>query len=145
MRSVHYFIRNPAVLGEVIYPKELGSVESYQGYGSFFMLGDDDNDVDDEYQFPAVLEGAVIAVSLRRRVNSSTYEASIAGLGSFEFRATKIGIGARYIGNSLNEDGRVVVRQLAPQSRNKLEQAALANDFYFIGFTPGIEFERLAD
>lgn len=143
MKVVHYMLRRPDALGQLIYPLELGE-EDYQGTGSFFFDGIGQEDVDEAYIFYAMLDELLLSIPLRRLGSSYMFEADVGRIGRFRFRATTIGVPATYGGaysggfGSFGEDGAKLVRQLAPSDHRDLEDAARRFGFYFIGYSPSL-------
>lgn len=135
MRAVHYLCRKPGAFGELVYPDELP--ENYQTLGSFFLGGSDPLGFDEVYVFHAYQEGAVIPLELRR-TGASILLAHADGIGDFAFRAVQSGVPARYAGNYPFPDEKLV-RQLAPQDRTVLEDAAQSKDFFFVGYSPRLD------
>lgn len=132
-------VRKPDHLGELIYPIELVD-PGYQAYGSFFADGKNLDDIDETYLIHAARDGAILPIKLQR-IGGLTFAADVEKLGRFLFKATKIGVPARYGGQYPFPKENLLVRQLAPHDRNRLERAAFEHDFYFTGFSPGIEDE----
>lgn len=141
MRNIHYLIRKPENLGELIYPIELTDPH-YQGQGSFFADGRHPDDVDSSYVFYAVRDAELIPVRLRR-IGAASFQADIIHVGSFIFRATTIGVPARYAGRYPFPSGNFLVRQFSPSDRIALERAAFDHDFYFAGYSPQIDAAAL--
>jgi hypothetical protein len=134
---VHYMVRNPARLGELIYPLELNEPD-YQAYGSFFIDGSDIDDLRDSYLFYGLSDEVFLPIDLRR-VGKAQFDASVPKIGRFRFTATKVGVPAKYGGTLPFPSESLLVRQLAPYDRTALERAALEFNFYFIGFSPVID------
>jgi hypothetical protein len=136
MRVIHYMVRRPEHLGELIYPLELFD-PGYYGYGSFFIDGHHIDDVDQAYLFYAVRDDQLLPIELRS-VDDTSFEADVDGVGLFIFKATRVGVPARYAGQYPFPPDTLLVRQLAPKDRPALEQAAHEHDFYFTGYSPQI-------
>ena len=137
MNLIHYMVRKPERLGKLIYPIELED-HDYQAYGSFFMDGRHENDVSDAYLFHAVRDDSLVPIKLRR-VGLVSFAADVPVVGRFLFKATTVGIPARYGGSYPFPRDAFLVRQLAPSDRRALERAAFEFKFYFTGFSPQIE------
>lgn len=130
-------VRRPEHLGELIYPTELFD-PGYYGYGSFFINGRHINDVDQTYLFYAVRDDQPLPIKLRS-IGSALFEADVDGVGLFVFKATTVGVPARYAGRYPFPPDTLLVRQLAPKDRPALERAVYEHDFYFTGYSPQIE------
>lgn len=131
---VHYLVRSPTALGQLLYPTEVD--DDYQSFGTFFFLGETFEDVREYYVFFAVLNGDVIAPNLARVGGSSIYRSAVEGVGRFEFTATIIGAGGLYAGAYYPPEGMYAVRQLEVRSHLALDSAARHKNFFFTGYTP---------
>lgn len=136
MRTVHYMCRKPGDVCALVYPFETD--DSYQGSGSFFLAGGWEDDVDDAYNFQTLLGDGVAYAKLVRE-HGSMFAAVIDGIGRFRFRASTTGIPARYAATARLAEGPLLVRQLIPQERRRLETAAIENGFVFLGHSPRLE------
>jgi len=136
MRAVHYMCRAPGNVGALLYPYETD--DSYQANGSFFLAGLWTEDVHEVYSF-TTLRADVVQDAELVRVHGSTFEAEIDGIGRFSFRASTMGTPARYIGSARLAEGPLLVRQLVPHDRRRLEAAAIENGFVFLGHSPGLD------
>lgn len=139
IRAIHYMVRRPDSIGELIYPIELIDPR-YQAYGSFFADGRHPDDLDDTYLFHAARDGALMTLKLQR-ISVASFATEVEDIGQFHFTATRIGVPARYHGQYPFPKDNLLIRQFAPRDRNLLERAAFEHDFYFIGFSPQISDE----
>lgn len=136
MRQVHYLCRRPGAERELVYPQEMPP--GHQSPGSFFLPGNPEKGVDEEYEFYAYRGGEVVAIPARKSDRDSLV-AIVDGIGGFQFLTSLAGIPARYVGNLPFPDQGMVARQLAPIDREELERAARDKDFFFVGYSPRLD------
>lgn len=142
VRLVHYMVRRPDRLGQLLYPPELPG--DYQGYGFFCLPGHCECCLDDQYLFYVVIDDDLFAVALERDGNS-TFVASVPRIGRFRFRAKTFRSPVLYAGDFPLAPDEHPVRQLAPLNRNAHEIAVHEHRFYFAGYSPKLGVSPLGE
>jgi hypothetical protein len=138
MRTVHYMIRKPDALGEVIYPSDLDPAEDYYGNGEFFLGGRNAAELAELYSFLAIWGERPVVVKLERRTGAN-FVANVEGVGEFWFTAKRLATLPRYTGQYSGFEDEQLIRQLVPADHRGLDAAVREHDFYFVGFSPRFE------
>lgn len=135
---VHYLTGHPAEQGGLIYPTEL-DVESYAGFGSFYLLGPPGARVGDEYKFHAVQGEEIVETRLLRLEKSKVfYRVQVTDVGAFLFHAEQLARKPRYIGTEDQIRRLAILRRLRSWEPGKLDRACRKHAFYFVGYSPHV-------
>lgn len=135
---IHFMVRNPGYPGGLLYPSEIET--NYNGIGSFFILGELNDNLRDEYIFFAIRNQEAIPVGIRRDNNRrSTFSAAVFGIGDFIFVTRKIRPPSIYRGMMRNVYGMYAGWRIEPLNPEALDLAAREKKFYFIGYSPRVD------
>jgi len=136
---IHYLVRHPNEPGSLIFPTELSEV-NYVGFGSYYFIGDNGDDVNGNYFIHAIHKEEIVTIPLELVVKTKTiFRANVKSIGSFEFMAVLLKNKPKYIGNDRNLNGKVAIRVLKPKNPNELNDAVRNYGFYFVGYSPRID------
>ena len=130
---IHYLMLDPNRKG-LIYPTELDD-QAYMGKGSFYLLDFKGYPIRDSYTFYAIHGEQILTFTLHRNL-TRYFQVEVINIGVFDFLAVSISNQLSYIGNEQETSGLIARRRLKALHPERLDQACIEHDFYFVGYTP---------
>lgn len=131
--KVHYLCRPPDRLNDFVYAAELPS--HYYAPGMFCVEAfDTKGNLGKSFDFPAIFGEQLITLSLIQ-VTARTYVVDVEKLGmKFFFKLVSLDRTARYVGREPTRFSDFPLFRAQPASSQRLENACIEHNFYFVGF-----------
>lgn len=142
--KVHYLCHPPHDSLNFIYATELPA--DYYSPGTFCVEASSANGhLSESFKFPARMGERLIITSLTK-VTARTYAVAVEELAiTFFFKMVNLDKTSRYVGIETDRFENFRLSRVQPANTNRLEQACLEHDFYFIGFGSDQELQQNDD
>jgi len=130
---VHYLCHPPDEMNDFVYASELPN--GYYAPGMFCVEASDaSGHLAESFQFPARFGDQLITTSLIQ-VTARTYTAQVEGLAmKFFFKLVSLDRTSRYVGRDPSRFEGFPLFRTQPANTQRLEQACVGHDFYFVGY-----------
>lgn len=134
--NIYYLVRHTAAAEGLVYPAEI-DLKDYYGFGSFYLMGAQDDDPADEYTFRAVFgEELIVTTAERFRDEKYFFSVQVKKVGRFIFYAQALPKKYPYSGQLPSLQGKFAFRRLRSWRPAALESACRQHGFYFVGASP---------
>ncbi len=132
-QNIHYLIRDPKNAFGLIYPQE-SNLDLYQGFGSFYMVGSQDDQLLENYNFLAIQDDQIIeTVAHQFPDNRNFYSINVESIGNFIFYAERLSINYPYTGSVQSLQNFYALRRFRSWKPQSLDNACRQYGFYFVG------------
>lgn len=131
--KVHYLCHPPHETVDFVYAAEL--LNGYYAPGMFCVEASDmSGNLAESFLFPARFGQRLITTSLIQ-VGTRTYAVDVEELAiKFFFKLISLDKTSRYVGRDSSRFANLPLSRAQPASTQRLEQACVNHDFYFVGF-----------
>ena len=143
--EIHYLVRQKDASDGLVYPSELKE-ESHYGFGSFYLMGAEDDEPAQEYAFHAIFgEELITATAVRLRDEKFFFSVEIKKVGRFIFYAQAMPRKYPYGGQVQLLQGKFAFRRMRSWKPAALDTACREHGFYFVGSSPMNKSEESVD
>ena len=136
MKKVLYLCRGNADSNDFYFAPELP--ENYFSPGQFVIESKNTRgQMHDLYRFDAMQDNKELELELKPAERGRAYVVDAGANGKFYFKVVAMNRATRYAGKQQGPFDGMPFYRLEPANMQKLEQACLTNEFYFIGSAGG--------
>jgi len=122
--KIHYLVQNPDDESQLVHPLLLP--KDYYAMGSFYILGENKDDLEPCYLFDAIHGDGRITTILNISSNNKTGTVITEDIGTFRFSL-------RTVTEKQHVSGYNVIKEVVPEDEKLIEEACHKHKLYFAG------------